>query len=132
MTDVPLDTWWARLRRSVGFRIACVLLAIIGIMAAAPRLVVAPSPATSDPTECSLRDSEGGYQDRLPPSMQHWFGTDSQGCDEFARVVFGARTSMFIGLGTDCGDDDRRYGARESLPAGAAVGSTRWCGEPRT
>lgn len=100
MSAAAPDTWWARLRRSVGFRLACVLLAVIGTMAVVPQLIVAPSPAASDPTACSLRDSEGNYQDRLAPSAQHWFGTDSQGCDEFARVVFGARASMTIGLGT--------------------------------
>jgi len=32
------------------------------------------------------------------PSMQHWFGTDKYGRDLFARIVYGARTSLFIGL----------------------------------
>ncbi len=33
-----------------------------------------------------------------PPSAQHWFGTDTLGRDVFARTVFGARVSLFIGL----------------------------------
>lgn len=33
-----------------------------------------------------------------PPSAQHWFGTDTLGRDVFARTVFGARISLFIGL----------------------------------
>lgn len=32
------------------------------------------------------------------PNMQHWFGTDKYGRDLFARIVYGARTSLFIGL----------------------------------
>lgn len=32
------------------------------------------------------------------PSLHHWFGTDSFGRDEFARVIFGARVSLAIGL----------------------------------
>ena len=28
------------------------------------------------------------------PSLQHWFGTDVQGCDEFARVVHGTASSV--------------------------------------
>ncbi len=58
-----------------------------------------PSPATHDPTECRLRDSEGEFQDRLRPSRQHWFGTDIQGCDYYARVIYGARVSIIIGIG---------------------------------
>jgi ABC-type dipeptide/oligopeptide/nickel transport system permease subunit len=32
------------------------------------------------------------------PTNQHWFGTDQLGRDEFARVVFGIRLSLFIGF----------------------------------
>ncbi|MFE2276644.1 dipeptide/oligopeptide/nickel ABC transporter permease/ATP-binding protein [Streptomyces sp. NPDC059454] len=35
----------------------------------------------------------------LPPSSEHWFGTDRAGRDVFARVVHGARYSLVIGLG---------------------------------
>jgi peptide/nickel transport system permease protein len=34
-----------------------------------------------------------------PPSTENWFGTDRQGRDIFARVSFGARYSLVIGLG---------------------------------
>jgi ABC-type dipeptide/oligopeptide/nickel transport systems, permease components len=34
------------------------------------------------------------------PSAEHWFGTDAYGRDVFARIVFGARTSLWIGLVT--------------------------------
>ena len=36
----------------------------------------------------------------LPPSAEHWFGTDAFGRDIFARIVHGARTSLKIGLYT--------------------------------
>lgn len=32
------------------------------------------------------------------PSMEHWFGTDGQGRDLFARVIHGARISLGLGL----------------------------------
>lgn len=35
-----------------------------------------------------------------PPSKAHWFGTDAYGRDVFARIVFGTRTSLFIGVTT--------------------------------
>jgi peptide/nickel transport system permease protein len=33
------------------------------------------------------------------PSSDHWFGTDQLGRDIFSRVIYGARTSVFIGFG---------------------------------
>ncbi|MCI8854980.1 MAG: ABC transporter permease [Clostridiaceae bacterium] len=35
-----------------------------------------------------------------PPSAAHWFGTDSLGRDIFARVLYGARYSLLIGVGS--------------------------------
>lgn len=34
----------------------------------------------------------------LPPSAEHWFGTDEMGADIFSRVIIGARTSLWIGI----------------------------------
>lgn len=34
------------------------------------------------------------------PSSEHWFGTDSLGRDIFARVLYGARYSLVIGMGS--------------------------------
>ena len=36
------------------------------------------------------------YPILLPPSAQHWMGTDGIGRDVFARVIWGARTSLTI------------------------------------
>jgi peptide/nickel transport system permease protein len=34
----------------------------------------------------------------LPPSGEHWFGTDATGRDIFARVIYGARISLQVGI----------------------------------
>jgi ABC-type dipeptide/oligopeptide/nickel transport system permease subunit len=78
---------------------ALTLLVIVSLMTVWPELLVAPSPATHDPLDCSIRAPDGSYQDRLPPSAEHWFGTDVQGCDYYARVMHGARTSVVVGVG---------------------------------
>ena len=52
-----------------------------------------PQVVTSyDPIEQDL------LQTYLPPSAEHLFGTDKFGRDIFARVVYGCRTSLSIGL----------------------------------
>ena len=34
----------------------------------------------------------------LPPSMEHWLGTNQVGQDIWSRLLYGARTSLFVGL----------------------------------
>ena len=34
----------------------------------------------------------------LPPSAEHWFGTDNQGYDIYARTIYGARASVLVGV----------------------------------
>jgi peptide/nickel transport system permease protein len=42
---------------------------------------------------------EGGLEQRLePPSQVHVMGTDSQGRDEYSRVLFGAQVSLVAGI----------------------------------
>jgi peptide/nickel transport system permease protein len=38
--------------------------------------------------------------DLLPPSVSHLLGTDEIGRDVYARVVYGARTTMYVGVGS--------------------------------
>ncbi|MFG3442246.1 ABC transporter permease [Nonomuraea sp. NPDC047897] len=61
------------------------LLALI-VLAALLAPWLAPYPA----------DEPDPYNHLLPPSAAHWFGTDSVGRDVFTRVLYGARTSLFI------------------------------------
>ena len=54
--------------------------------------MLAPLLAPYDPIRISLDDVLG------PPSPAHPMGTDEQGRDVFSRVMFGARTSLQLGL----------------------------------
>lgn len=65
--------------------LAAVFLAIL-ILAA----ILAPVITTHDPLATGMPVK--------PPSGEHFFGTDQIGRDVFARVVYGARSSLIIGL----------------------------------
>lgn len=58
--------------------------------------ILAPWLGTVDPTELAPG------QRLRPVSADHWFGTDSFGRDVYSRVLYGARTSLLIGLGATC------------------------------
>jgi len=54
--------------------------------------VAAPLVARHDPVGVDLVNSLQG------PSWTHWFGTDIQGRDVWARLVYGARVSLSVGV----------------------------------
>ena len=78
---------WRQLRRRPMFIISGVLILILALMAIWPGLFT-----RLDPRDCNLADS------LLRPSGEHWFGTDVQGCDYYARTIWGARVSITIGV----------------------------------
>ncbi|WP_026875054.1 ABC transporter permease [Jiangella gansuensis] len=83
---------WRDLRRSPIFLISAVIIAILVVMAVVPSLFT-----NADPNRCLLENSRGG------PSAQAWFGYDLQGCDVYARTVYGARASILVGVFTTIG-----------------------------
>jgi len=93
---VPAPPLWRTLLRNPMLIISSfvvVLLVFVGIFADR----VAPY----DPTAIHM----GGIivngkrvQPPYPPSAQYWFGTDQLGRDIFSRVLYGIRTSLFIGV----------------------------------
>lgn len=54
--------------------------------------VGAPLVSRHDPIEMTLADRQ------LPPSRQHFFGTDEFGRDVFTRVMYGGRISLRVGV----------------------------------
>jgi oligopeptide transport system permease protein len=81
------DTW-RKLRRRPKFVVAAALIALIVVVALFPALFTGIDPGYADPS-----------QSLLSPSAAHWFGTDLQGHDIYARTVYGARASLTVGLG---------------------------------
>jgi len=73
-------------------RLAVIGLVIFSIITLAS--IFAPLLTQWDPGKINLR---GMLQ---PPSAEHWFGTDKTGRDVFARVLYGGRVSILVGLGS--------------------------------
>src|ERR1700758_4789931 len=79
---------WRALRRRPKFVVAAGLILFFLVVALFPALFTSADPGYADP-----------YQSLLTPSAAHWFGTDLQGHDIYARTVYGARASITVGLG---------------------------------
>lgn len=77
----------SRLRRDTRTRIGVAVIVIMIVMA-----VFAPLVARQDPNAIDLINL------LEPPSRAHWLGTDVQGRDVWARLVYGARVSLAVGL----------------------------------
>jgi ABC-type dipeptide/oligopeptide/nickel transport system permease subunit len=79
---------WHTMRRDP--RAVLGVLLIAGLVAGA---IAAPLFTSHDPTAINLA------QQLTRPSGVHWLGTDIQGRDILARLLFGARVSLAVGLG---------------------------------
>ena len=80
---------WAEMRHRPLFWIASALVLLFVVMAVFPQLFT-----SANPMSCPLSLS------RQPPRPGAIFGNDMQGCDIFARTVYGARASIIVGVGT--------------------------------
>jgi oligopeptide transport system permease protein len=78
---------WRELRHNPLFVVSALLMSVFVVMAAVPRLFTG-----ADPRNCDLSRS------LQRPSAEHWFGYDVLGCDYYARVIYGARVSITIGI----------------------------------
>ena len=92
----PLQLFWRRLRSD---RVALVALAVIVLLVLvallAPlvvKLAGAPGPNVQDRAAVDM------FGTPLGPTADHVFGVDALGRDVFARVVYGARVSLLVGI----------------------------------
>ena len=78
---------WNDLRRNKIFWIASFLVVFFLVMAAFPALFT-----SADPRACALS------RQHAPASGSAFFGYDFQGCDVYAKSVYGARNSIWVGI----------------------------------
>lgn len=89
-SESPSSLWgdaWRDMRGRPLFWASAALIVFVVLMATVPALFTSASP-----TECHLEDSLGG------PAAGHVFGFDRQGCDIYARAIYGARASVIVGV----------------------------------
>jgi peptide/nickel transport system permease protein len=85
----PRGVAWRRLRRSTPTLAAAPVVTLLLAMA-----LWAPLLATADPNALDPRARAA------PPSRAHLLGTDEFGRDVWSRLVFGARLTLLVGLGS--------------------------------
>ena len=83
-----LKEFWRRLKKNKSAVIGMVLLGIIIVCALLAPILIPEEQVYAQDAMTRL----------LPPSAKNWFGTDVYGRDVFARVMYGARISLFIGF----------------------------------
>lgn len=79
---------FALLRERPGLTAALIFTGLLLVASIHPALL-----APADPLEASARDAF------LPPSLEYPLGTDENGRDVLSRLIHGARSSLFLGLG---------------------------------
>ncbi|KAA6214209.1 ABC transporter permease [Streptomyces albofaciens JCM 4342] len=90
--DKPRSLWgdaWRDLRRNPIFYISAVLILFLVVISIWPSLLTSTSPYA-----CDITKSKQG------PADGHPFGFNTQGCDVYARTVYGARASVVVGVCT--------------------------------
>lgn len=89
-SGAPASLWqdaWRNLRRRPLFWASAAIIAMVLAVAAWPSFFT-----SLDPRFCELKNSLGA------PQPGHPFGFDRQGCDIFARTIYGARASVAVGV----------------------------------
>ena len=99
--------FWRALARNRLALVGGVIVAVLAILA-----VAAPVISPWDPNRPDVKKILN------PPSNRHIFGTDQLGRDVLARMLYGARVSLAVGLrvGRHRGDDRNSPGLRRRLP----------------
>ncbi|MGW6062217.1 ABC transporter permease [Streptomyces sp. NPDC055189] len=93
----PRSLWndaWRDLRRRPLFLISSALILVLLLVAAFPGMFTSASPSSGDLTHHFLQKPNLGHV-----FQPDWFGYDRQGRSIYARVVYGARNSIMVGLG---------------------------------
>jgi ABC-type dipeptide/oligopeptide/nickel transport system permease subunit len=83
---------WRRFKKNKAALAGALIIGFVIFLAAFDALI-APYPPNDTP-------GFNSGEVRVPPSLKYLFGTDKLGRDVFSQVVYGARSALYVGLGT--------------------------------
>ncbi|MET8560342.1 ABC transporter permease [Streptomyces flaveolus] len=86
----PRSLWsdaWRDLRRNPVFLVSALVILFLAFVSVWPSAI-----ASGNPLTCDLAKAQDGS------APGHPFGYDGQGCDVYTRTVYGARTSVTVGV----------------------------------
>ncbi len=92
ISPIRRGLWGDAFRRLIKNRFALAGLAVVGALIVVA--IFAPLVARYEPTAQDYKHTIEG------PSSEHWFGTDKLGRDLYARIVYGTRISLSVGIFT--------------------------------
>lgn len=81
---------WTRMVRDKSSMVSCAFIGLLFFVAIFANFLIDPSLVTTQNVAARIQG----------PCAAHWFGTDLYGRDIFARVVYGSRVSLSIGIFT--------------------------------
>jgi len=94
--EAPSGLWRDAMHRFVRNPGAMVGVGMVSVIVFAA--IFAPLIARYDPLQQNFNALRNGFP--TGPSWKHWFGVDTLGRDQWARIVYGARISLLIGVVT--------------------------------
>jgi len=96
LTERPQSRAQARLGRAyMTWRLfSANRLALVGLFIIAALILVAIFAGVLAPYSPVVGDLRGARL--LPPSLEHWMGTDDQGRDILSRIIYGSRVTLFV------------------------------------
>jgi peptide/nickel transport system permease protein len=97
VSRTPRQLFWLRFREDRAALIGAVVIGVLILIAifGGPLAEWATGHPQNEPYSATMTDD---YGIPLGPNRQFWFGADAAGRDLFVRTMYGARTSLLVGI----------------------------------
>ncbi len=92
----PRRLFWERFRQDKAALAGAVVIALLIFIAIFGGPIA--TNITGHPQNTTYNNMTDAYGVPLGPNSQFWFGADAAGRDLFVRTMYGARTSLFVGI----------------------------------
>jgi ABC-type dipeptide/oligopeptide/nickel transport system permease subunit len=92
----PSRLFWERFREDKAALAGAVVIGLLILIAFFGGPIAAN--VTGHPQNTTYENMTDAYGVPLGPNAQFWFGADASGRDLFVRTMYGARTSLFVGI----------------------------------